>query len=157
MNVAEYSLWESLHLETSRACWEVELANRFRNAGVFVPGPDSEPAKFLSTLPFGNFLPPTLLHPQNNSRPAPVHTATSVVEVSISACFTTLLPVFKILDLEKTECEDDDLSASYTAQAVRFTDLIYVESLRTIVRGGRWASDFGVFSVMEKNSLSHRL
>lgn len=79
--------------------------------------------------------------------------ATDVVKVPVSPTSTILPPVFKISDFEKCEYSTDVLNADRRAQTGPHTDLEHVEKLRRKVHESRWMSEFGSFSVAEKNAL----
>lgn len=65
---------------------------------------------------------PAPLHPRNILWHAFVDTVTDVVETSVSSASTSLLPVLKISDFEKSVYRENVLRADRPAQTARLTN-----------------------------------
>lgn len=87
--------------------------------------------------------------------PAPGDSTSDVVAAAVST--TTISPlVLKIIEFETSEYREDNLNAELLAQAVSCSNPHYAEKLRSKVQKGRSVSEFGSYSVAEKNPPSYR-
>lgn len=149
MEVSELSLPENHHFALSCEYWNAELANRFCSGGVFVPGPDPAPTGTLKKLrppsasPLKGVLASVPLHLQNIPHPASVDTVTDVVKAIVSTTFAVLSLVSEFFDFEMIEYRANVFTVDRLAQAAPFTDPDHVNEVGSMVREGRWVSEFG--------------
>lgn len=139
--VADLYHCESHHMACSRTCLDAELANRFRNSGIFVSNQDPSVSN-------NSDVPAPLLTPIDESED-PVK-----APVSDSSAASGL--VFTISDFVKIEHGADVLNIDQPAQAARLIGPAHVETIRAMVRESGWVSELSAFSVAEKNLSSDR-
>lgn len=128
MKTTKLSLLQNHHLACSCAYWSVEYANSPRSRGVSVQGKETASVRALqkefappSTSLLGKIFSLAPLHLQKVPPPAPVRTATDVVEVSVpTAC--TSPPVSQISAFVKIEYRVDGLRAGQPAQDASLND-----------------------------------
>lgn len=128
MVVAGFSFRESRYLTCSCPCWNVDCTSRSPSCETIVPGQNAAPARTFrerasrSSLPMEGVFSPALLHPHKTPLPAPVNTATDVVEGRVSTTSDIRSPISKISNSVKTEYREDVLSADHAARAARLID-----------------------------------